>query len=181
MAVRDAAGTSPTPVRRRWSRRGFLITWGVVGLGASLLSACGPAAVPSVPAPTSPPLAPTAAPPPAAPTTAPAVKPATAPTTAPTAAAQPAGQAARDGGTLRFTLWTEDPPSLDPYLNVSFRVQEFAAFFYSRLLMSKKAPGLAAQAYIMEGDLAESGNRARTARPGRSRCALISSGTTCRR
>src|ERR687889_823043 len=50
---------------------------------------------------------------------------------------------------------TEDPPTLDPYLNVSFRSQEFAAFFYSRLLMSKKAPGISAQAYIMEGDLAE--------------------------
>src|SRR5262249_54934697 len=38
----------------------------------------------------------------------------------------------------------------------SFRCQEFAAFFYSRLLMSKKGPGIPAQAYIMEGDLAES-------------------------
>ena len=152
MAVRDAADASPTPVRRRWSRRGFLISWGVAGVGASLLTACGPAAVPPAPAPTSAPVAPTAAPPPPAPTAAPAAKPAA----APTAAAQPAGQTARDGGTFRFNLWTEDPPSLDPYLNVSFRVQEFAAFFYSRLLMSKKAPGLAAQAYIMEGDLAES-------------------------
>jgi peptide/nickel transport system substrate-binding protein len=53
-------------------------------------------------------------------------------------------------------MWTEDPPTLDPYLNVSFRCQEFAAFFYSRLLMSKKGPGIPAQAYIMEGDLAES-------------------------
>ena len=34
-------------------------------------------------------------------------------------------------------------------------MQEFAAFFYSRLLMSKKGPGIPAQAYIMEGDLAE--------------------------
>jgi peptide/nickel transport system substrate-binding protein len=51
---------------------------------------------------------------------------------------------------------TEDPPSIDPYVNVSYRVQEFAAYYYSRLLMSKKGPGIAAQAYIMEGDLAES-------------------------
>ena len=63
---------------------------------------------------------------------------------------------AKDGGTFKFNLWTDDPPSLDPYVNVSFRVQEFAAFHYSRLLMSKKAPGVAGQAYIMEGDLAES-------------------------
>jgi ABC-type transport system substrate-binding protein len=53
-------------------------------------------------------------------------------------------------------MWTEDPPTLDPYLNVTFRSQEFAAFFYSRLLMSKKGPGIAAQAYVMEGDLADS-------------------------
>src|SRR5205823_5789534 len=86
------------------------------------------------------------------PTTAPAAP------SAPTAAtqAQPAGATARDGGSFRFSLWTEDPPTLDPYLNVSYRAQEFAAFFYSRLLMSKKAPGISAQAYIMEGDLAES-------------------------
>jgi ABC-type transport system substrate-binding protein len=53
-------------------------------------------------------------------------------------------------------MWTEDPPTLDPYLNVTFRSQEFAAFFYSRLLMSKKGRGIAAQAYVMEGDLADS-------------------------
>lgn len=87
-----------------------------------------------------------------APTTAPA---AVAPTTAPQPAAT-TGAAPKDGGTFKFILWTENPPSLDPYQNVSFRVQEFAAFHYSRLLMSKKAPGVAAQAYIMEGDLAES-------------------------
>jgi ABC-type transport system substrate-binding protein len=93
-----------------------------------------------------------------------APKPAAAPTLVPTAgeaaattaAPKPAGPAPKDGGTLRFFMWTDDPPTLDPYLNVTFRSQEFAAFFYSRLLMSKKAPGIAAQAYIMEGDLAES-------------------------
>jgi peptide/nickel transport system substrate-binding protein len=138
----------------RWSRRRFLITWGVAGVGATLLSACGPQVAPPA-ATTAPaqPAAPTAAAPP--PTTAPAAKPAAAPTPAATAAAQ---AAPKNGGTFRFSIWTEDPPSLDPYLNVSFRCQEFAAFFYSRLLMSKKAPGIPAQAYIMEGDLAESWN-----------------------
>ena len=61
----------------------------------------------------------------------------------------------KDGGTFRYYAWTEDPPTLDPYLNVSFRSQIFGAFFYSRLLMSKKGPGIPAQAYIMDGDLAE--------------------------
>jgi peptide/nickel transport system substrate-binding protein len=140
---------------RRWTRRGFLITWGIAGAGATLLSACGPAGAP--PAATSAPAAapPTTAPAPAA-TTAPAVKSApAAPTTAPTNAAA-AGAAPKNGGTLHFHAWTEDPPSLDPYVNVSYRVQEFSAFFYSRLLMSKKGPDIKAQAYIMEGDLAES-------------------------
>ena len=51
---------------------------------------------------------------------------------------------------------TQDPPTLDPYISTSFRGQPFAAFIYSRLLMSKKGPGIATNAYIMEGDLAES-------------------------
>src|SRR6266545_3156854 len=47
-------------------------------------------------------------------------------------------------------------PALAPYLNISFRTQEFAAFFYSRLLRPKKGPGIHGLAYLMEGDLAES-------------------------
>src|SRR3954451_7045590 len=146
---------------RRVTRREALRIAGLSGLGMALLSACGqqaPAARPAEPA------KPAEAAKPAAPaaTTAPA---APAPQQAPAEAkpAEPAKPAAdskpaatpKDGGTFRMSIVTEDPPSLDPYLNVSFRVQEFAAFFYSRLLMSKKAPGIAAQAYIMEGDLAE--------------------------
>src|SRR5258708_35321514 len=61
----------------------------------------------------------------------------------------------RQGGSLRFSIWPGDPPTLDPYLIGSFRTQELAAFFYSRLLMSKKGPGLAAQADIMQGDLSQ--------------------------
>jgi ABC-type transport system substrate-binding protein len=157
---------------RRWSRRGFLATFGGVALGASLLSACGPQVAPA-PAPTTAPPPPTSAPA-VAPTQAAAPAQAAAPTIAPTsapAAAQPAASGAgaaqaqatpytnpqaKNGGSFRFQIWTEDPPTLDPYLNVSFRSQEFAAFFYSRLLMSRKAPNVPAQAYIMEGDLAES-------------------------
>jgi peptide/nickel transport system substrate-binding protein len=166
--VLDAADASPSPLIRRWTRRGFLVTWGIAGVGATLLSACGPAVAPAATTAPAAPSAPTAAAAAPAATTAPAAKPAAAatpaavaaPTTAaavaPTTAAQPAGPPPKDGGSFKFSLWTDDPPSLDPYLNVSFRTQEFAAFFYSRLLMSKKAPGLAAQAYIMEGDLAAS-------------------------
>jgi len=121
----------------------------------ALLSACGqqaPAPADSKPAaqPTTVPAAPAAAQPTAA-QTAPSSKPAE---VNPAADAKPAATP-KDGGSFRVHMATEDPPSIDPYLNVSFRVQEFAAFYYSRLLMSKKGPGIAAQAYIMEGDLAE--------------------------
>ena len=114
-----------------WTRRRFLVVWGIVGAGSTLLGACGPQV--QAPQPTT------------------AARQATA-----VAAPTPAGATPKNGGTLRFFMWTEDPPTLDPYLNVTFRSQEFAAFFYSRLLMSKKGPGIPAQAYIMEGDLAES-------------------------
>jgi peptide/nickel transport system substrate-binding protein len=162
--VQDAADGSHIGLTRRWTRRGVLHAWGGAAIAATLLSACGPAAPsqPAAPAPTSAPPAaakPTTAPAAAA-TTAPAA--AAAPTSAPAAAAKPTAAPAaaaanvKTGGTFRFFAWTEDPPTLDPHINVSFRVQGFSAFFYSRLLMSKKGPGIPAQAYIMEGDLAES-------------------------
>jgi peptide/nickel transport system substrate-binding protein len=119
---------------QRWTRRRLLQVWGAAGIAATLLVACGPQA-PSQPAP-------------AAPTSAPAAPPTPAPAAKPTSAPAAA--------TFKFWAWTEDPPTLDPYLNVSFRTQGFAAFFYSRLLMSKKGPGVPGLAYIMEGDLAES-------------------------
>jgi ABC-type transport system substrate-binding protein len=162
LAVRDAADVSSTlsTSSRRWTRRGVLITWGGIGAGVALLSACGPATAPA--APTSAPAAATSAPaaPAAAPTTAPTLAAAAKPTAAQAAAAAPTGatqaaSAAQNGGTFKFNIWTDDPPSLDPYVNVSFRCQEFAAFHYSRLLMSKKGPGVDGQAYIMDGDLAE--------------------------
>jgi ABC-type transport system substrate-binding protein len=156
----DVSSIIRTPARR-WTRRGFLITWGALGTGATLLAACGPASAPS--AATSAPAAsaPTSAPAQAAPaaTTAPAVTtaPAAAAASNPTAGANTQTAAApKDGGTFKWTLWTDDPPTLDPYLNVSFRSQEFAASHYSRLLMSKKGPGIDGHAYIMDGDLAES-------------------------
>jgi peptide/nickel transport system substrate-binding protein len=149
---------------RRLTRRDMLKLAGVSGLGMALLTACGqqaPAAKPAdAPKPAeSKPAAPAATTAPAAPAAqqAPAQKPAEAakPAEAPKPVAG-SGQTPKDGGTFRAHIYTEDPPTLDPYLNVSFRVQEFAAFFYSRLLMSKKGPGIPNSAYIMEGDLAES-------------------------
>src|SRR5262249_29571747 len=149
----EEASRTAGPIAKRWTRRGFLVTWGGVGVAATLLSACGPQAVPPS-ATSAPPAAPTTAPAPAVATVAPAAKPAAAPTqaapAAPTSAPKPAAGTPKDGGSFRTVAWTEDPPTYDPYLNVSFRTQEFAAFFYSRLLMSKKGPGIAAQAYIME-------------------------------
>jgi peptide/nickel transport system substrate-binding protein len=134
---------------RRLTRRAALRAGGLASLSIALLAACAP----STPAPSKPADSKPADAKPA-PTTAPAVaKPAE---SKPAEQAKPAAATPKTGGVFRAHMWTEDPPTLDPYLNVSFRSQEFAAFFYSRLLMSKKAPGIPAQAYIMEGDLAES-------------------------
>jgi peptide/nickel transport system substrate-binding protein len=158
--VRDAANdhTDQPKTSVRWSRRRLLLSFGGAAIGATLLSACGPQTAPAqptsapAPKPTTAPAAPTSAPAPAA-TTAPAA--AAKPTEAPKPAAA-SGATPKTGGVFKFWAWTEDPPTLDPYLNVSFRTQGFAAFFYSRLLMSKKGPGIPGLAYIMEGDLAES-------------------------
>ena len=125
-----ASGLSVRTVRRL-TRRQALKAVGLTGLGMALLNACGPQA-PTQPAESKPGAQPGAAP------------------------AKPAAAAPKDGGSFRLYLHTENAPTLDPYLNVTFRVQEFAAFFYSRLLMSKKGPGVPGLAYIMEGDLAES-------------------------
>ncbi len=116
-----------TVVLDRWP---LLATLALLALLLAVFG-CGPAA------PTAPPAA----------TTAPgAIQP---PPTA--AAAQP-----KRGGSLIISAWTGDPPTLDPYLNTSFRSQEFAGFFYSRLLKFKTGPGIAANAFSATGDLAES-------------------------
>jgi len=148
----DAIGGST----RRLTRRQVLKLGGLTGLGVALLSACAP----QTPAPAKPAESKPAEPakPAAQPTAGQAAPAAAKPTepAKPAEQAKPATGTPKTGGTFRAHLWTEDPPTLDPHLNISFRSQEFAAFFYSRLLMSKKAPGLPAQAYQLEGDLAES-------------------------
>jgi peptide/nickel transport system substrate-binding protein len=136
----DLGGSSVRPTGRL-TRRDALRTLGLTGLGLTLLSACGQPAAGTKPA--------------AAPAGAPASAPA-APAGQPAAAAKPAGATPKDGGTLRFYLAPENPPTLDPYLNISVRTQEPAAFFYSRLIMPKKGPGIPGLAYVFEGDLAES-------------------------
>src|SRR3954451_18718820 len=115
---------------RRVTRREALRLAGLSGLGMALLSACGQQAPAAKPAETakpadaakpaeSKPAAPAATTAPAA-QQAPAQKPAEA--AKPAADAKPAGPAPKDGGVFRIHMATEDPPSLDPYLNVSFRV-----------------------------------------------------------
>lgn len=71
------------------------------------------------------------------------------------ASAAPAA-APKSGGSLVVRQWTGDPPDLDPYLNVTFRAQEFAGFFYSRLLKFDSGPGIAPNAFTPVPDLAES-------------------------
>lgn len=87
---------------------------------------------------------------------------ATAPSAAPSAAASASAASAapslqpKTGGTFVVRQWTGDPPDLDPFLNVTFRAQEFAGHFYSRLLKFDSGPGIAPNAFIPVPDLAES-------------------------
>ncbi len=94
--------------------------------------------------------APTATPPP--PTLAPA------PTVAVAAPKPPEATKAPEpkrGGSLIIRQWTADPPDLDPFLNVTFRAQQFATFIYSRLLKFDSGPGIDPNASLVVGDLAE--------------------------
>jgi peptide/nickel transport system substrate-binding protein len=117
----------------------------------ALLSACSqPATSPALPVDSKPAAAP------AVPAAAPAAAPAAKPADVQPAAAKPAGPVPKDGGIFRFYIAPENTATLDPYLNISVRTQEPSAFFYSRLIMPKKGPGIPGLAYIFEGDLAES-------------------------
>ena len=49
---------------------------------------------------------------------------------------------AKRGGTLKLAA-TGDPPTLDPYGNISFLTKGHAAYAYSRLFMYKAGPGIA--------------------------------------
>ncbi|MGE3073162.1 MAG: ABC transporter substrate-binding protein [Dehalococcoidia bacterium] len=78
-------------------------------------------------------------------------------TSAPNATATPndplAG--AKKGGTYT-TYSTGDPPTLDPYGNISFLTKGWSAYFYSRLFMYKAGPGIAYGSVRPTPDAAES-------------------------
>jgi peptide/nickel transport system substrate-binding protein len=156
------SGQSPYRLTRRGMLAGIAAT-----AGSAILAACGGSSAPTAtPAPTT--SATRAAGSAAAPTSAAAstttVGSAAASTTASGSSAAPAGGAAtsaapavqgKPGGTMVIRYWTGDPPDLDPFLNVSFRVQEFAAFFYSRLLKYDSGPNINPTAFVPVPDLAE--------------------------
>ena len=163
----------------RLTRRAFLMTAGA-GAAAAILAACGGG---STATDTPKPVAATTAPSAAAPSSAAAatapgpasVATASTGTTAAAAATSPSASVAatsavnganptasgaaavqaKPGGTLVIRWWTGDPPDLDPYLNVTFRSQEFAGFFYSRLLKYDSGPGVGPNAFTPVPDLAE--------------------------
>ena len=136
----------------------------VLGSLAAFVTACGATETPTVPpAATRPPQAS------AAPSSAPAPQPSTGaqgsaspkPSATPSSAASAGASAAptaaaKRGGSLTIRQWTGDPPDLDPFLNVTFRAQEFAGFFYSRLLKFETGPTIQPNSFIPSPDLAES-------------------------
>lgn len=130
-----------TPIRMR-----HVSLWLAVITSAILFvaTACGGPSNPAPAGQTPAPSAPAAQTPAAQATTGAVQQPAT------PAAAQP-----KRGGTLVIRWWTGDPPDLDPYLNTSFRSQEFGAFFYSRLLKFDSGPDVKANDFRPVGDLAD--------------------------
>ena len=62
---------------------------------------------------------------------------------------------AKRGGTYK-TTWTGDPPTLDPYGNLSFLTKGYAAYIYSRLFKYNSGPGVKQSDLQPVGDLAES-------------------------
>ncbi len=130
-----------TPVGQssyRLTRRGFLAIAGT-SAAAAILAACGgttgPATQQASPAATSP------------------AKAASSPVVSQASAA--ATVQAKTGGKLVIRWYTGDPPDLDPYLNVTFRSQEFAGFFYSRLLKYDSGPSVVPNSFAPVPDLAE--------------------------
>jgi peptide/nickel transport system substrate-binding protein len=74
-------------------------------------------------------------------------------TAAPTAAATPAGP--KTGGTYKYVI-TNDPPTIDPYGNLSFLTKGSAAYSYSRLYKVAARAGANPWAVGVEPDIAES-------------------------
>lgn len=63
---------------------------------------------------------------------------------------------AKRGGTYKLSS-TGDPPTLDPYGNLSFLTKSFAGAHYSRLYKYKTGPGIAPLSVTPEPDIAQSG------------------------
>ena len=61
----------------------------------------------------------------------------------------------KTGGTIKTTI-NGDPPSLDPYLNLSYRAQGVASFVYSRLFNIKSGPDIDPGDLQVEPDVAAS-------------------------
>ncbi len=59
------------------------------------------------------------------------------------------------GGTLRINI-TGDPPTIDPYGNLSFITKTMASYVYSRLFKYKTGPGILRADVRPTGDIAES-------------------------
>ncbi len=128
----------------RLSRRGFLAAAGA-SAATAILAACGGTTGPATQQ-----VSPVATRPASVGQTSPAAAP------SPAAAASPAATVqAKTGGKLVIRWWTGDPPDLDPYLNVTFRSQEFGGFFYSRLLKYDSGPTIAPNNFVPVPDLAE--------------------------
>lgn len=123
-------------LRSRSSRRRFLGAASTVGVGAAAmaLTGCGDddddSASPTVGLAT----------------------PTSAPNASPTAVNPFAG--AKSGGTHRVDS-VGDPPTIDPYANVSVRTKTVAAFVYSRLFKYKTGPQYRGASVRPVGDLAE--------------------------
>jgi peptide/nickel transport system substrate-binding protein len=156
------AGQSPFRLTRRAVILGMLST--LAACGATSTASAPPASAPSAAPQASAAASASAAP---RPSTATSAAPASAapasaaPASAAPASAAPQASAAaapqgKPGGTIVIRWYTGDPPDLDPYLNVTFRAQEFAGFFYSRLLKFDSGPGIGPNAFTPVPDLAES-------------------------
>jgi peptide/nickel transport system substrate-binding protein len=122
----------------RWSRRSVLRGGAIAGAGiaGAALMGCGGSDPATTPAPTAPPGG-----------------------TTPPSGAQPTPTdphaSIKRGGTYRNHI-TGDPPTIDPYGNLSFLTKGFAAYVYSRLYRIPAAPGVNPTTLEPSEDLAAS-------------------------
>lgn len=75
-----------------------------------------------------------------------------------TAGGSPQAGTPKKGGTIETTI-IGDPPSLDPFLNLSYRAQGVASFVYSRLFRIESGPNIAPGDLRVQPDIAASSER----------------------